>query len=145
MPTAGQKCRKSAGFTTLREDRVPGSWLGHSVSPWGRKREGAQTEERRQQPQQVSDRDRLFGERRKRGRLACLRGELAQAAASWWEGGGGRMDRLQETVACERSFMRHCSPNDRFLFSGSRSFFPSADSCLCQFGALTCLFANPPQ
>lgn len=81
MPT-GQKRRRSAVFTTLHEDRVPGSWLGHSVSPWGRKREGAQTEERRQQPQQVSDRDRLFGERRKRGRLACLR-------RGWGWGGPG--------------------------------------------------------
>lgn len=129
----------------LHEDRVPGSWLGHSVSPWGRKREGAQTEERRQQPQQVSDRDRLLGERRKRGRLACLRGGLAQAAASWWEEGGwggewiGYRRRWRASaLLCATAFWMA----DSSFLAADR--FPSADSDLCQFGALTCLFANPP-
>lgn len=131
------------GFGTLHEDRVPGSWLGHSVSPWGRKREGAQTEERWQQPQQVSDRDRLFGKRRKRGRLACLRGGLAQAAASWWEAGGEwigyrRRWRASALLCATALWMTDSS------FLAADRFFPSADSCLCQFGALTCLFANPP-
>lgn len=30
----GQKRRNSAVVTTLHEDRVPGSWHGHSVVPW---------------------------------------------------------------------------------------------------------------
>lgn len=33
MPT-GQKRRNNAVFTTLHEDRVPGSWHEHSVFPW---------------------------------------------------------------------------------------------------------------
>lgn len=61
----GQKRRNSAVVTTLHEDRVPGSWHGHSVFPWAESGK-AQAEERRQQPQQVSDRDRLFRGRKLR-------------------------------------------------------------------------------
>lgn len=88
MPT-GQKRRNSAVFTTLHEDRVPGSWHGHSVFPW------AESGKARRQKRGDNNHNRLVTEtdcwegERKEAWPAW--GDWPQASASRWEADGWTM------------------------------------------------------
>lgn len=103
----------------MKTDRVPGSWHGHSVFPW------AESGKARRQKRGDNNHNRLMTER------DCSEGKREEAWPAWgaWPkhrclgGRQERMGQLQQRTACKYSFTRHCFLNDRFLFSGSRSFY----------------------
>lgn len=67
----GQKRRNCAVFTTLHEDRVPGSWHEHSVFPW------AESGKARRQKRGNNNHHRLVTE------TDCSEGEREKAWPAW--------------------------------------------------------------